>query len=180
MLQRIKGGASTNAGELHHKLTLIRLAGSIIIAEQIANATFLLGDAQSEHLYSSSDLLNAEVYKTPILLGKSCIISDYLPTQDRNQMVRAACAGRGRLPARALDLQRKLASCSVILDDMPPEVYEDLNGCYRDWIRARLGGLVVRRLGSKKTLSVGIHIRWGDAAQGDGTTFRGSRRILTW
>lgn len=52
------------------------------------------------------------------------------------------------------------------------QVHEDMNGCLHSWLRDRIGG-IPRRTWDRRRVTVGVHIRWGDAAG----QFRGSMSI---
>lgn len=136
----------------------------------------MLGEAESEHNYTTSRLLNAKYFESALPLGKTCVLGHYLHWEERQDLLHAVC--NGSKPIQADELRRRLQPCHIIIDDIPDELYEDLNGCIRPSIRERLGGVEERRLGTSKKLSVGIHIRWGDAAGPQGAkTFRGSMDI---
>lgn len=204
-LQRMKGALLAlhiRAGPLAYSAN--NLTGSIVLAEVVADATFLLGEAESEHHYSTSRILNAKYFNNVSLpLGKSCVLSHYLPVDQRVDLVHSVCAGEK--PAQATELRQRLAPCHIIIDDVPDELYQvrnlplgcggwlsrvclesapanlgvrvpqDVSGCIRPFVRDRLDGIDQRRLGTARKLSVGVHIRWGDAAHEPGATrFRGS------
>ncbi|ORY81219.1 hypothetical protein BCR35DRAFT_304067 [Leucosporidium creatinivorum] len=179
VVQRILIRPQTNDEGLGSVLQ--RLKGSIILAEVVSNATFILGEAESEHHYSTSRLFNARYFNSSLPLGKSCVLGHYLPWDQRTALMQAACAvpEGGEEPAEVLTLRQRLAPCHIILDDIPDELYEGFNGCIRPFVRERLGGIAERRLGRQRKLSVGIHIRWGDTANPEGgMVFRGSMDIV--
>ncbi|ORY81274.1 hypothetical protein BCR35DRAFT_304147 [Leucosporidium creatinivorum] len=149
----------------------------IVIAERVANATFWLSETESIHHYSSSHLYNARYFNSTFPLGKTCLLSHYLPIEDRLPLVRAVCqpdSASSSFLTQAADLGRRLAPCAIIIDDAPHEVHQDLNGCISHFSRERLGGINQRRLGDSKAVSVGVHIRWGDSARPGQSHFRGS------
>lgn len=172
---------------------LQRIKGSIMIAEHIANATFLLGEAQSEHGYSTSKLLNGVIFEhgsTPahvLPIGKTCVLDHYLGPQERVGLILGVCAKDPASLARAEQLRQQMAPCTIILDTHADgELYESQNGCIRDFVRCRLGGIDSRRStglnGAKLdegVLRVGVHVRWGDSAGDPATTetFRGSMDV---
>jgi hypothetical protein len=156
------------------------LTGSIVLAAAV-NSTFILGEAESEHHYSTSRMFNARYFNSSLPLGKTCVLGHYLPWDQRTAMMEAACASPvgDHENAAVLALRHRLAPCHIIIDDIPDELYEGFNGCIRPFVRERLGGIAERRLGKQRKLSVGIHIRWGDTANPEGgMTFRGSMDIV--
>lgn len=163
--------------------SLQHLKGSIILAEHVVNATFLVGATQSEHDYSTSRVLNEAVLGheaavafdlavDPVAAAHAllppgsevCQLSDFITHQVRASVLRDVCHERADTPALR-QARTRLAACKLIVDDIDDEEIQAYNGCVRDFVRARLGAGAGRKSGTVGTLRVGIHVRWGDAAQ---------------
>ncbi|SCV70535.1 BQ2448_1929 [Microbotryum intermedium] len=187
----------TEANEEGIGSALQRIKGGIILAA-FFDATFIVGETLSRHGYYHDEVLNPKAFGPggvsvwQVASGRVCRISDYLPRYRRDAVIRGACSRSGKGYALGLRVKEQLdqRGCTVILEDIVHEVVEDLNACYRDFVRQRIGGIEGRRLDrqsvvgppgiDRTALSCGVHIRWGDAAMFEGTmdTPRGSMQVV--
>ncbi|SCV74758.1 BQ2448_7787 [Microbotryum intermedium] len=170
---------------------LNHIKGSMIIAKALG-ATFILGDSYSHHHYSTSDMINRPIFRDPVTerppvyvpLGQTCALSDHLAYEKRQEVVRGWCLGNhdDQRPMTRVGYSLAKRNCTIIVDDVSGrDFYNDLNQCYTDVLRERLGGIDDRRnlrpggSGDAGALTVGIHVRWGDTSGTDNSTeFRGS------
>ncbi|PRQ70817.1 hypothetical protein AAT19DRAFT_10974 [Rhodotorula toruloides] len=148
-----------------------------IILSQALHSHLILTDRPSEHGYSTSEILNRKYLHAAknVDLSKACNLGDYLPWYRRDELAHGWCAhGPADDPSQVeiTELARQMQHCTVILDARRDEVHEDMNGCLHSWLRDRIGG-VPRRPWNARRVTVGVHIRWGDAAG----QFRGSMSI---
>ncbi|BGP35388.1 hypothetical protein JCM10296v2_007224 [Rhodotorula toruloides] len=148
-----------------------------IILSQALHSHLILTDRPSEHGYSTSEILNRKYLHAAknVDLSKACNLGDYLPWYRRDELAHGWCAhGPADDPSQVeiAELARQMQHCTVILDARRDEVHEDMNGCLHSWLRDRIGG-VPRRSWNARCVTVGVHIRWGDAAG----QFRGSMSI---
>ncbi|SCZ97965.1 BZ3500_MvSof-1268-A1-R1_Chr3-3g06488 [Microbotryum saponariae] len=187
--QRILIRGKTDREGLGSQLNHIK--GSMILAKAL-EATFILGDSYSHHHYSTSDMINGPIYRDSITarppvyvpLGQTCALSDHLPYEKRQEVIRGWCLGNknDQRPMQRIGYSLAKRNCSIIIDDVSGrDFYNDLNQCYTDVLRERLGGIDDRRntrpdgSGDAGALTVGIHVRWGDTSGSDNATeFRGS------
>ncbi|SCZ87557.1 BZ3500_MvSof-1268-A1-R1_Chr2-2g05023 [Microbotryum saponariae] len=177
----------TEANEEGIGSALQRIKGGIILAA-FFDATFVVGETLSQHGYYHDEVLNPHAFGPDgvdawqVPSGRVCRISDYLPRYRRDMVIRGACSRLGKGYELGLRVKEQLdeRGCTIILEDIVHEVVEDLNACYRNFVRQRIGGIEGRRLdrpsveGSavspdRTALSCGVHIRWGDAEMFEGT-----------
>ncbi|KAJ7088058.1 hypothetical protein B0H15DRAFT_296589 [Mycena belliarum] len=169
-----------------------------IVLSRALNATLLLAAEQSEHQYSTSAIYNGVRDAAALDVHNACRVKDHLPSARRNELVRGWCAGDAAAVAEMDRIVAEMADCTGILDMDEHETTEDLNGCITAWVRERLAPaapparLPPLTVPPTRPVTVGIHIRWGDAASAAHaapassvpTHFRGSmntpalRRIL--
>ncbi|BGP11394.1 hypothetical protein JCM10049v2_007299 [Rhodotorula toruloides] len=148
-----------------------------IILSQALDSHLILTDRPSEHGYSTSDIINRRYLDAAknVDLSRACNLGDYLPWHRRDELAHGWCAhGPAADPSQVeiAELARQMQHCTVILDARRDEVHEDMNGCLHSWLRDRIGG-IPRRSWNARHVTVGVHIRWGDAAG----QFRGSMSI---
>ncbi|GAA5891064.1 hypothetical protein JCM6882_006406 [Rhodosporidiobolus microsporus] len=147
-----------------------RFKESVILAQAL-DAQFLITGQESEHGYSTSDLINGP---GPILIDstKTCSLQDNLSGEERAQLVDAWCEGKPEALEILKDLEKRLVGCTAVLDAQRWEVHEEYNGCIHRWTRDTLGA-APEMPWDPAHVTVGIHIRWGDSAG----EFRGSMHL---
>ncbi|GAA5826919.1 hypothetical protein JCM11251_002162 [Rhodosporidiobolus azoricus] len=147
-----------------------RFKESVILAEAF-NATFLITGQESEHGYSTSDLINGP---NPIQIDatKACSLQDHLSGEDRAALVVSWCEGKPAAAELLEKIEKNLVGCQAILDAQRWEVHEEFNGCIHRWTRETLGA-PPNTPWNPTHVTVGIHIRWGDSAG----EFRGSMHL---
>ncbi|GAA6034469.1 hypothetical protein JCM8097_002739 [Rhodosporidiobolus ruineniae] len=152
-----------------------RFKESIVLAEALG-ATFLITDTDSEHGYSTSDLINGVARESveDMDLSHPCSLQDRMwgTDLDRKKIVQDFCERDPAKQDQLKQLAKRLEGCTVILDSNYNEVNEHLNGCIHGWLRERLG-FAANKNWDPSRITVGVHIRWGDSAG----EFRGSMHL---
>ncbi|KAF9527669.1 hypothetical protein CPB83DRAFT_855821 [Crepidotus variabilis] len=144
-----------------------QLRSSAAIATMLG-ASFATTGRQSEHHYQVASLLNLDMLENQFeTAGKICslmslpnpsLISEGMETWCNDPQL-----ADSKQAAHIQDVRSSLEKCTIILDDRPWDVRQDLSRCTWEWVKqvfSKLGGERRQRGG------IGIHIRWGDMANG--------------
>ncbi|KAJ7618579.1 hypothetical protein FB45DRAFT_1033779 [Roridomyces roridus] len=176
----LRAGGLTREGlgsYFHHFKTSIVLSRAL-------DSELVLAFTESDHHYSTSDILNFNAPVPPMDTTKACSLTDYIANEGREGLVRALCAGNPQAEKDINDIKDYLADCTSIID--PPRRYttQDLNGCIAEWTRERLAlpppsspiAPLPLCFPPSRPITIAAHIRWGDTGHSDTlpTHFRGS------
>ncbi|KAJ6583087.1 hypothetical protein DFH09DRAFT_1275442 [Mycena vulgaris] len=156
-----------------------------IILSRALDSTLVLTSENSEHHYSTSQLYNGRMGAAPMDARNACRMRDHVPTARRNALVRGWCAGDPAVVEEMERIKADMVNCTGIVDLDEDERTEDLHGCIMGWVRERLAPAAPPLLPQPlswpptRSVTVGVHIRWGDAAGWSDVAgqFRGSMAL---
>lgn len=82
------------------------------------NSSLILSESESEHRYLLSRLINQNIdnISQSADVRRACTVSDYLPKEERKDLVRGWCDGDETAVATMRDLGKRMEHCNSILD----------------------------------------------------------------
>lgn len=126
-------------------------------------AGFATFSVQSEHPYQVASLLQLDLLDTRLDAGaRVCSLKESPRFERTKQLVESWCKNSTLVSAEVLELRGMWSNCGLILDDRPWDIRHDMSKCTREWVKHIFSTQGIKKMPG----GIGIHIRWGDMADG--------------